>query len=508
MGRMRPYLLAGATAFAACVEQPTGVNPSAIDASAAVSVPSTPERVRWRLKLDGDYSLHSPGVGSDGTVYVSVSNGKLYAIAPGGTQRWVFQAGLGGLVHGPVSVGTDGTIYVAGMVPSPSGSGTTGAIFALTSAGTRKWVFNATNQFIIAGPNVGPDGNIYAVTDVTGIGLFSLTPQGQLRFRTGSFTDVGALGQEIAFGSGQLYFAFDMGGSLFGYSLSGARRFQVSGAANNSRAAVGPNGNVVIQTFPTSIGLSLAAYTPTGSLAWRFYEFPGNTQENPDVGPDNVAYTVRNLSTLFAFNPTGTVRWRYVHPGILFQPRVGPRNDLLFMGGRVDYGQPGFFLAVSNNGTPLWQVNLPDEPGFAPYGQLVPFTRPVFSPDGNTAYAVTDVAGDGASSKPYSFLYAIDVSAVANNPPNVKLAASTATTIRPGGSVTVQGTFTDPDPADAPWSFNFRWGNGQTWGSVAKPGTIVRTRTYTTAGTFNIRLRVTDARGALGISNAITVTVR
>jgi hypothetical protein len=48
-------------------------------------VPSTPERVRWRVRLDGDYSLHRPGVAADGTVYVSMAMGQLYAVAPTGT---------------------------------------------------------------------------------------------------------------------------------------------------------------------------------------------------------------------------------------------------------------------------------------------------------------------------------------------------------------------------------------------------------------------------------------
>ena len=257
------------------------------------------------------------------------------------------------------------------------------------------------------------------------------------------------------------------------------------------------------------MGLSLAAYTPAGAKVWSFYEFPGNTEENPDVGPDNVAYTVRNLSTLFAFNPNGSVRWRYRDPGIMFQPRVRPQNDFLFMGGRVTYGEPGFFLTVRTDGSPLWRVDLPDEPGFLPYGQLVPITRPVFSPNASTAYVVTDVAGDGASARPYSFLYAIDLSpgtVPTNATPSVTLTANSSITIPLGGRITVTGTFKDPD--HGPWSYNFRWGNGQTSGTLSVPGSITRSRYYNKIGTFSVRLRVTDSAGALGISNVITVKVQ
>jgi PKD repeat protein len=134
-------------------------------------------------------------------------------------------------------------------------------------------------------------------------------------------------------------------------------------------------------------------------------------------------------------------------------------------------------------------------------------TRPVFSLDGNTAYGVTDVAGDGVN--PYSFLYAIDISASGGNTtPSVTLAATTPTRIRAGGSVTFQGSFSDPDQGDGPWSYKFGWGNGQTSGSATAPGTITQSHTYSTAGTYSVRLAVTDARSATGTSNTVTVTVR
>lgn len=499
MFRRTLFLLAGATALVACADQPTSVTPP-IAASEALSVRSEAQRAKWRFKLDGDYSLHSPGVGADGTVYVAMSNGKLYAVAPDGTQRWVVQAGLGGGAFGPVSVGSDGTIYVAGMVASPSGTGNTGAILAYTPAGTRNWVFSATNQLIKAGPSIGPDGNIYAVTRLSGIGLFSLTPAGQLRFSTGVFSERGLLGEEIAFGAKQMYFAFDMyatgfPASLFSYDFNGGKLFQVFNIAQHTQPAVGPNGNVVIES---SAG-GLAAYAPSGALLWSFYHFPGGTV-HPDVGPDNIAYTVSALSTLSAIDPSGTERWRYVDSVIMFEPKVRPSNDLVFMGGRITYGQPGLFQAVSTNGTPLWRVNLPDEPGFSPYGQLVPMTRPIFSPDGNTAYAVTDVAGDGASTKPYSFLYAVDLSPTSNQNPVANFTYSCVARVPPPGfRCSLDGSSSsDPDGSVTAWS----------WTSPGKPTKSGVTTSYIfpAAGNYSVTLTVTDNSGGTG-SQTQTIVV-
>lgn len=375
-------------------------------------------------------------------------NGKLYAINPNGTQQWLVQLGWGG-AEGPVIVGPDGTIYVASSVPTTRGS--EGAIFALNPDGTQKWVFDQTGAFIIAGPGLGPDGNIYAVTDLGDgdeLGLFSLTPAGALRFAVGSFTEGGPTGEEIVFGSDQLHFAFD-GEGLFAYDLNGNFRWNVPIGVSSPQpqAAIGPNGNVVIGTGPNPTNLT--AYTPSGAQAWTFYEFPGNTLTYPDVGPDNVSYVVRNLSTLHAFNANGTQKWRYVDPSILFEPVVSPDNDLVFMGGRITYGEPGLFFAASTAGKPLWQVNLPTQPGFEPYGQLVPISRPAFSPDGNTAYTVVDVAGDGSSSNPYSFLYAIDTSSgptpttTTTTTPGILPSAPTSLAAVPASSSVVNLTWTD-----------------------------------------------------------------
>jgi len=95
-----------------------------------------------------------------------------------------------------------------------------------------------------------------------------------------------------------------------------------------------------------------------------------------------------------------------------------------------------------------------------------------------------------------------------NTPPVVTLAASGPTTIRRGQSVTLQATLTDPDVGDGPWSWGVMWGNGMTSGSAAAPGSFTLTRSYTRVGTFTVRMRITDARGATTSSNSLTVKVR
>ncbi len=372
------------------------------------ATPSEPDRVAWRIRIPLDYFFHTPGIGPDGTIYVPNLYGTTQAIAPDGSTRWTFPAGGTG---SPISVMGDGTVIVAGGGPGAVGG--TDGIFAINPNGTLKWAFTKTDDYLIAGPSIGPDGNVYAVTDSTGIGFFSLTPAGSLRYAKGQFTDHGSLGQALAFGPDRVYFGFDMQGlepaSFFAYDFAGNLRWTVGSADDPPQPAAGPNGNVVFRAFPSNQGKSLFSYSPAGQRVFAFYEFPGNVQDAPNVGPDNVVYSVRNLSTMLALNPNGTVKWRHTDGGIMFEPVVDPTNRVVFTGGRVTYGEPGFFLGVSTAGQPLWKVPLPTEPGYGDYGQLVPVSRPVFSPDGTVAYAITDVAGDGNTPYPdlYAYLYAV-----------------------------------------------------------------------------------------------------
>jgi hypothetical protein len=476
------------------------------------TLPAESARVRWRVRIPLDYFIHTPGVGPDGTVYVPNLFGRTQAINPiDGSTKW--SVGAGGM-GAPISVGADGTVYVAGNGPGAVGG--TDAVTALRPDGTVKWAFTATGDYLLAGPSVGPDGNIYAVTDTTGIGFFSLTPTGQRRFATGRFSEYGPVGQRIAFGPDRAYFGFDMYGvqppTLFAYDLKGTIAWTAS-SSDSTSADVGPNGNVVFGAFPTGVGRSLVSRTPAGSLVYSFYEFPGNTQEAPDVGPDDVAYTVRNLSTLYGINPNGSVKFRYTDEGIMFEPVVRPQNDLVFMGGRVTYGEPAFFRAVSTAGRGLWQVPLPTEPGYGDYGQLVPVSRPVFSPNASTAYQVVDVAGDGATpyAQLFAYLYAVDLSGD-GAPASATPLAPTNLTAKSIRASAVRLTWTDRSTNETQFVVQRCTGLSCTaYTEIARVGanTTTWTNTGLTSGQYySYRVRALNAAGLSTPSNTATARAR
>src|ERR1051325_3229066 len=131
--------------------------------------PSAQGTVAWRFEVLANYVSHRADVARDGTVYFNDSTGFLYAVTPQGALKWVYDGGSPGS-SGPTVVGRDGTIYF-GV------SGPFAAIHAVNPDGTRKWIFPAPDsQGPIGGPNIGPDGNVYAVFDLPGsMGAVSLT---------------------------------------------------------------------------------------------------------------------------------------------------------------------------------------------------------------------------------------------------------------------------------------------------------------------------------------------
>ncbi len=161
------------------VRDDAGATSQAVDMTVAPREPGD-GRVRWRFQADSALILHRPAVAADGTVYLNDIGGDLYAISADGGLKWIFDTlagGQGGGADGPVALGFDGTVYVEG---DPLGPQT--FIHAVNPDGTLKWTFvDPDGQGAISGPNVGPDGNLYVVTELPAFSAFSLTPDGELR---------------------------------------------------------------------------------------------------------------------------------------------------------------------------------------------------------------------------------------------------------------------------------------------------------------------------------------
>ena len=170
------------------------------------------------------------------------------------------------------------------------------------------------------------------------MGVFSLTPQGTLRWATPENYDRPiVILQEIVFSpSPQSRLYFHANDHLRGIGLDGTPLFTyVDGLPqDNHQTAVAPDGSLYTNLFSAfGPGLMMGKFDDSGNLLWHvFDQFSNSTNvlSVPDVGPDGVIYNGRNLNTLYAINPDSSVRWQYTDSESLMIPIVSPLNDLIF----------------------------------------------------------------------------------------------------------------------------------------------------------------------------------
>lgn len=379
--------------------------------------------VAWRYQMNGPYALHHGVTNAAGDTYVQDVLGMVYALSPSGQLLWSRDAG--GLAEGPLAITADGVIIAGGNPAGPEVF-----IHAINPDGSPKWTFTdpGITQGIIAGPAVGPDGNVYAVTETIGLGVLSISgATGQLRWNdTGALpiNERGQTGADISFGArtsgaaaDQLAVAFDMSGSgsatglMFVYSLGGSLRQTVAigGDANvgQFQPVASPfGGSIYLSSLNSAQGYRLRSYNAnSGSQSWSYPQDlgpPTNALSQPTVGPDGTIYVMRNLGEVHAVNPDGSIKWVYSSANVLDTPVVSPDNQTVVVGGRITYGQPGFIRGLNaTTGALLWTINLPDESGV----NMVPFSRPWFSRDSRRAYITTTLPGSSAP----GYLYAINL---------------------------------------------------------------------------------------------------
>ena len=223
---------------------------------------------------------YPPAVGPDGGVVVATSTGAVYSLSAAGSLRWVVPWVASG---GVPSIGADGTVYVASM----------STVTAIRADGSIKWSFTepSTGQGVIAGPTVGPDGNIYVISDYGGLGAFALSPAGPAALEQSgnpTFIERAQLGAEIVFAPGRLFSAFDEYGvapsTIYGLSLAGVQLWaKPMGGSDDMfmqqqrQPATGSDGSLYLSAMGGANGWSLRRVQPdTGNLLWAYSPWPAN----------------------------------------------------------------------------------------------------------------------------------------------------------------------------------------------------------------------------------------
>lgn len=379
-----------------------------------------PGDVLWHFEIpSASTALHRPSIGADGTIYWCTDS--LYAISPGGQELW----SRPDTDSSAVGIGADGSLYVAGWRPPPNDH--LPALRAFTSEGEHLWDFFDFGQIvgIVGGPNVGPDGNVYAVgsggfNPPVGFGAFSLTPGGELRWHVDGFHHLmsGVVPSEVVFGNGNMYKAElvapmpadELQSGIVGIGLDGEIAWRDSISGGGRQPCVSPNGNVHLSISPRT----LRTYAPDGSVAWSYSgDYTPTGFGMPAVGPDGSVYVINGSIDVISLDASGDVRWiaENAVPRTAYGPEVSPDGSLLVFGTAACNGGacPGRVIALDTaDGSVVFDTALPTVPGGVP----TVTTQPRFSNDGSVVYI-----GAGAfTAFTHEYLFAVEVAASGSCP--------------------------------------------------------------------------------------------
>lgn len=322
----------------------------------------------WQVQMDGSYSFVRPAVASNGNIYVVDVSGTLHAVSPTGTLLWKVP-GAAGFTGKALTVGPDGTIYVASE----------DIVRAFSPSGVTLWTYTQDPRaFILVGLSVGPDGNLYGVA-TQGLGVFSLTPSGVLRWTSTELYNRPIVSYgEIVFGPGsapsspkQLYFYANH--HIRALTLDGGDVFQLN-----------TGGQPVTSPFDGTMHLGNAAYQPDGTLYWlNTNVFSGSSTV---VGRDGTTYLF-GFGSLFALDPAGATRWTSSDPDFLNVSGVEPGDTRLLLVGNDATDFHGVINAYDTaSGSRVWHLDLPPVNGSNQAAERLP----AFSADGSVAYYYTE----------------------------------------------------------------------------------------------------------------------
>ncbi|GEM_PF-2322197 len=363
------------------------------------------DRVKWIYEIPSNPPGSFIATADDGTVYVT-DNTRLYSLTPNGALNWSLE-GVGG--GQPITIGSNGTIYT-----SNNGLG----IAAVNPNGSLQWQYlPPLSNPTICGPNVGPDGNVYAVQERisgSGYGMYSVDAQGNLRWTNIGDPPMGRadLGHaNIAFGADRCYTGiegyrggfpssrcFSLGGNQIWYSGSGGLEIPAT-----TFPVVMPDERVAFRWGQ----IGVMAVEPDGTVDWIAEHPDAGLLIGPAVGPDGVMYSGNWLDLqIWAVNPDGSTKWlRESDPSnSLATLSVAPDNSVVVVTGAPGW-VGGWVRGYSPaNGDVLWQIDIPNENGLPPY---IYTAHTAFSPDSRTAYFTVRYWDSNVL---HSYLYAIDVS--------------------------------------------------------------------------------------------------
>lgn len=211
----------------------------------------------------------SPALGSDGTIYVTTTDGKLLALAADGSAvKWT--ATTNDTLGSSPALALDGTIYVGSSDRR---------LYAFTPDGATKWSVD-TGAAILGSPVVGGDEVVY-VGSSDGQ-LRAVEPGGTVRW---SYAAGGPITGAPAVRGGVVYVGSDDKKLHAVSTIDGKRKWTYETLGEVATPAIATDGTVYVG----STDGRLYAVTPTGLLFWAV-NVRGKIRSAPAMGDDGRIY--------------------------------------------------------------------------------------------------------------------------------------------------------------------------------------------------------------------------
>ncbi|MFH1656396.1 MAG: PQQ-binding-like beta-propeller repeat protein [Candidatus Nealsonbacteria bacterium] len=264
---------------------------------------SVPETIglKWSYKLvdvetDLGVIISQPIIGKDGIIYLIIgkvgdnSFGKVYALNPDGTEKWIFDLESS---SNNLAISKDGETIYAPI----SNKG----VYAINSVdGTEKWIFNAEDLSYVSSITIGQDNNIYFTDNLY---LYNIDSDGNLNWRQTGVSRGGSAGNGPAIDSNGIIYVSWPG----------------------------------FQTLTDGKQGALYAYNPeNGDIIWNKPLLRGRAS-SPVVGQDNIIYVTAGTSgyfgtrrQVFAFDSNGDVLWQSGSEyGSVYSPIISSNNKII-----------------------------------------------------------------------------------------------------------------------------------------------------------------------------------
>ncbi|HPE70140.1 MAG TPA: PQQ-binding-like beta-propeller repeat protein, partial [Thermotogota bacterium] len=303
-----------------------------------------PGTVKWEYTAD-DEIWSSAAIASDGTIYFTCYDARLYALNSDGSNKWKYSIGGGGLFSSP-AIGSDGTIYV--------GDGN-GYLTAINSNGSFGWNFE-TDARVDSSPAIGSDGTIYVGSDDHN--LYSISTDGGQNWEK----DLGDyVISSPAIGSDGRIYVGSTSNPFYAVSpeVGGTSWINLNTGGVQSSPAIGSDGTIYVCGKDDHQVHALST-NGTEKTGWPFAT-GDDIFASPVIGSDGTIYVGSYDAYFYAINPDGTEKWKYQTGDKIDSSAAIGSDGTVYVGSHDQK-----LYALNSDGTLKWELDLGSEIGASP----------------------------------------------------------------------------------------------------------------------------------------------